>query len=130
MLCHKIVIVFCAIGFLIHSFYNLYNNFSNDQKAVKVDYLNLGKIPFPVVFQISIIPGKFTLTLHYTGYFGTRRNLNPFHNNFQNFFRVQGTKGTHVTKSKLRLNQTFLAELQGFKLGGGDTLYPPRVMLG
>ena len=65
MLCHKIVFLFCGLGFLIHSLYNLYDNFSNDQKAVKMNHVDMGTLLLPVVFEISIIPGIYHEILNF-----------------------------------------------------------------
>ena len=78
-------------------------------------------------------PTKY-LTLHYTGYFGTRwtRVFKPIQRQFSKLFLCSRRKGHPCDQMYIEIvpNQTFLTELQGSKVDGGGTQCPPPCKVG
>ena len=61
MVCRKIVILICTIGFIIHSIACFYKEIASQKKAVDVTPVDLSSIHFPLLFGISINPGSLNL---------------------------------------------------------------------
>ena len=61
MVCRKIVVLICTIGFIIHSFACFYKEIASEKKAVDVTPVKLSSINFPLSFGISINPGSLKL---------------------------------------------------------------------
>ena len=57
MVCRKIVLLICTVGFIIHSIACVFKEIASRKKAVDVTPVKLSSIEFPLLFGISINPG-------------------------------------------------------------------------
>ena len=57
MVCRKIVILVCSIGFILHSIACVLKEIASRKKAVDVTPVDLSSVEFPLIFGISINPG-------------------------------------------------------------------------
>ena len=61
MVCRKIVVIICTVGFIIHSIACVFKEIATRKKAVDVTPVKLSSIEFPLLFGITINSGSLKL---------------------------------------------------------------------